>query len=282
MRDDEQLGSAIRAALEARAQAAPGAAGLAAEARARLTRRRRTRAIASAVASVAIVIGGVAVWGVAQGPTASRGLNPAPATAGQTPDDGLPEGDVVVPDVWSMPEVTARQALTELGFAVDVKTTSIILGCSRPCPDTGDVVAQSPVVGTMLPVGSTVEITVIVADAPGANSCQMPHDTDGDGDVDGGAFIPADRVPDCYFVGEQAAPHDVALYHCGVLPTTFLGQRWAVPEGEEPFDETNARPEFVGTGVMGLLTPEEAVYRDASGIKIAFVPASDVPPVPCY
>lgn len=281
MNDDEHLGATIRSALQARADRAPEALGLARGARTRLTLRRRRRVVVAAAGSAVVVIGGVALAGGWQAPNAVNGPQPVPASAGETPG-ATTEKVVVVPDVWGLPLAEAEQALTDAGLVVRVETAPFEVGCvSRPCPDAGDVAAQSPVPGHAAFAGSIVTLTVLVDSPLPDNGCELPHDADGDGDVDGDVLIPAERIPDCYFVGEEAQPHQVALYHCGVLPTTFLGERWEVPDEEVPFDETNAPAEFVGTGVMALLTWEQAVYRDDSGIKIAFVPAEQVQPGAC-
>ncbi len=282
MNSDEDLGAKFRSALQARADKAPEASGLARGARTRMALRRRRRAVVvGAAASAVVVIGGVAVAGGWQAPNAANGPQPAPASADETPR--VTTEEVVVPDVFGRPQALATQVLADAGLVAEFETTTIIGACATsPCPDDpGDVVAQSPRAGTSVAPGSTVTLTVIAEDPPPDNACEVPHDTDGDGDVDGDTFVPAERVPDCYFVGEQAQPHEVTLYHCGVLPTTFLGERWEVPEEAVPFDGTNAPAEFVGTGVMGLLTREQAVYRDDSGIKIAFVPADEVDRLPC-
>lgn len=72
----------------------------------------------------------------------------------------------------------------------------------------------------------------------------------------------------------------VELYHCGFEPLAYRGKIWEVPE-PEPFDSTNAPASWKGKGTVTTVTETRLLYRDESGVEVAFVPDDGVPPPPC-
>lgn len=69
---------------------------------------------------------------------------------------------------------------------------------------------------------------------------------------------------------------EVALWHCGIEPITYEGRTWEVPDGEEPFDGTNAPASFAGRGEVERVGPDELRYTDESGMELRFVPDDGV------
>jgi hypothetical protein len=62
--------------------------------------------------------------------------------------------------------------------------------------------------------------------------------------------------------------HLLELWHCGILPTTFLGETWAAEPA--PFDQTNA-PVGATTGTITALDDDEARYVGSDGSVVRFV-----------
>lgn len=73
----------------------------------------------------------------------------------------------------------------------------------------------------------------------------------------------------------------VTLYHCGVDPVSFDGQRWRADP--VPFDATNAPERFTGHGWIRRVDADTAIWADAvGGITIRFAPLEpDYQPPPC-
>lgn len=72
----------------------------------------------------------------------------------------------------------------------------------------------------------------------------------------------------------------VELWHCGISPLEFDGGLWEVPDGEEPFDGTNAPDSFAGEGTIERISDSELRYIDDSGVVLRFVP-DDSTEQPC-
>lgn len=75
--------------------------------------------------------------------------------------------------------------------------------------------------------------------------------------------------------GSSASPmepegdrHTISLWHCGIDPTSFDGDRWYVPD--PPFDETNKGASLEGT--MTRVSAEKAVFEAESGERVEFMP----------
>lgn len=62
---------------------------------------------------------------------------------------------------------------------------------------------------------------------------------------------------------------EVSLYHCGVNPLTYRGERYEVVD--PPFDATNAPPTFSGVGTV-TRQRLELHYRDRAGATLVFTP----------
>jgi hypothetical protein len=73
---------------------------------------------------------------------------------------------------------------------------------------------------------------------------------------------------------------EVTLWHCGIDTITFEDRVWEVPNGEEPFDGTNAPGSFVGRGTIERVRADELRYVDESGVVLRFVPDDGTEP-PC-
>ncbi len=77
----------------------------------------------------------------------------------------------------------------------------------------------------------------------------------------------------------QDGPVNVTLYHCGVDPVEFAGEVWVALD--PPFDATNAPEGFVGRGTMKTRSDIEAVYVDASGVRIELQAVDAYEPPTC-
>lgn len=65
-----------------------------------------------------------------------------------------------------------------------------------------------------------------------------------------------------------ASAHEITLWHCGIEPTSFDGERWYVPD--PPFDETNKGQSL--EGMMTRVSDDEALFEADSGERVEFVP----------
>ncbi len=70
----------------------------------------------------------------------------------------------------------------------------------------------------------------------------------------------------------------ISLWHCGIEPIRYDGQLWEVPDGEEPFDETNAPDSVALTGTIQRISANELHYVDDSGISLRFGPDNGTEP----
>lgn len=66
--------------------------------------------------------------------------------------------------------------------------------------------------------------------------------------------------------GDAGERHAISLFHCGIEPTNFDGDRWYVEN--PPFDETNKGPSLEGK--MTRLSPDKAVFETDSGETVEF------------
>ncbi len=70
----------------------------------------------------------------------------------------------------------------------------------------------------------------------------------------------------------------ISLSHCGIEPIRYDGQLWEVPDGEEPFDDTNAPDSVALTGTIQRISADELRYVDDSGISLRFGPDNGTEP----
>jgi hypothetical protein len=97
-----------------------------------------------------------------------------------------------------------------------------------------------------------------------------------------GSSTSATRASDAATSSTSAASEtSVELWHCGVRPVEFDGERWSADP--PPFDATNAPEGFSGRGRIVRVDQDSAQFTDSgTGARIEFKPLKGAyEPPPC-